>query len=118
MANQEIIFADGDFTFIKKSGIGMKNSPWEGLEVISSGKALKYVVSIQLDSLILPKFDGRPVHYTYNKVYVAHGQRDTYDTFYETAEYIEVLKAALLFAQKVTVWLNNNPKWKDWVDCL
>ena len=115
---KEVIFSEGDFTFVKTSGVGLKETPWEGLEVISSGKAEKYKVSIQLDSLLLPRFDGRPVNYTYNKVYVDHGVRDTYDTFVETKEYIEVLQKALIFAIKINNWLNQNPKWKDWVDCL
>ena len=115
---QEIIFSEGNFAFVKKSGIGAHDTPWEGLEVISSGNAEKHVVTIQLDSLLFPRFNGKPVRYTYNGVYVKHGNRGVSDTLNDTIEYIEVLQEAVRFSKKVIDWLNQNPQWKDWIDCI
>ena len=34
----------GDFTLVKEQGIGINDTPWTGLKVISSGNADKHVV--------------------------------------------------------------------------
>lgn len=99
----ETIFSEGDFTLVKESGIGMNDTPWEGLKVKSSDAAEKHVVEVRLSSVGWPQYDGTPIKYKYNpnEVEVFHGMRMTRDSFADTEEYIEVLKSALAFAKRV-----------------
>ena len=105
-----VIFEDEYFQFIRKSGVGMKNTPWSGLAVVSKGLANKHVVEIRLNtkSRGIATFDGTPVNYEYKDCYIAHGMRSVSDTLDETAEYIDVLEDALDFAARVNSWLYNN----------
>ena len=107
----EVIFSEGPFTLVKKQGVGMNNTPWEGLEVKSSDAADKHVVEIRLEPN-WPKFEGQPVKYSYNpeKTNIAHGMRMSADTLADTQEYIEVLQAALSFVKRVNDYIINN----DW----
>lgn len=106
----ETIFSEGDFTLCKESGIGMNDTPWEGLIIKSSDKAAKHVVEIRLHRIGMPPFDGTPVKNRYNieQTEVSHGMRSVSDSFAETEEYIEVLRAALAFAKRVNEWIINN----------
>lgn len=38
---KELIFSQGDFSLVKESGIGINNTPWERLRIISDGNASK-----------------------------------------------------------------------------
>ena len=93
---------DGLFELVRTSGVGVKDTPWEGLEVISKGDAKKHVVEIRLDS-DWENFNGpdHPVKRTYRDVEVAHGMRMVKDSLEDTERYIEVLKSALDFARKL-----------------
>ena len=42
----EVIFGEDDFTLCKEYGIGMSDTPWEGLIVKSSDAAEKHVVEV------------------------------------------------------------------------
>ena len=106
---REAIFTQGDFTLVKESGIGMSNTPWEGLHVISDGAANKHVVEVRLISDYQP-FDGKPIKRRYESVYVAHGMRSQSDSFADTEEYIRVLQDALEFAKRVERYIHGN----DW----
>lgn len=109
----EIVFSDGDFSLYKKSGVGMNDTPWEGLIVKSSNAAEKHVVEVRLDVKRAHNFDGQPVKYVYDpeRTTVSHGMRMTYDSFADTEEYIEVLKSALAFAKRVNQYMIDN----DWI---
>ena len=99
---REVIFSEGDFTLFKESGIGNKDTPWNGLVVKSEGLAEKHVVEVRLDS-DFQSFNGEPVKYMYYNIYIAHGMRMKSDTIEETKEYIQVLQDAIEFAKKVEV---------------
>lgn len=108
----EVIFSEGDFTLCKENGIGMSDTPWECLIVMSSDVAEKHVVEVRLDSVGNPPFDGTPVKYRYDpkRTEVAHGMRTRTDTLADTEEYIKVLEAALAFAKRVNQYIIDN----DW----
>lgn len=100
----------GDYTLVKKSGVGAGDRPWEGLEVRSSGNADKHVVEIRLDSdnFMTNIKSNEPFKYTYNDVHIAHGMRSCKDTIQETKEYIEVLTEAIEFAGIVKEYIKNS----------
>ena len=78
----EVIFSEGPFTLVKKQGVGMNNTPWEGLEVKSSDAADKHVVEIRLEPN-WPKFEGQPVKYSYNPdIELVNYYNFTYDLYY------------------------------------
>ena len=106
-SSNDVIFEDDMFTFRKESGIGMSNTPWEGLRVDSKGLAEKHVVEIRLNTKGWNDFNGEPVKYQYKDCYIAHGMRSRSDTLDETAEYIDVLEDALVFAERVNDWIWN-----------
>lgn len=110
---REVIFSEGDFTLCREEGIGMNDTPWEGLKIISDGLAEKHVVEVRLSIDRSPSFDGEPVKFKYNpeRTEIAHGMRMTRDTFADTEEYIEVLKEALAFAKRVNSFLQDS----DWI---
>lgn len=107
-SSRDIIFEDEYFDFVRTSGIGMQNTPWTGLSVISKGLAEKHVVEIRLNPLGWVDFVGDPVDRKYKDAYVAHGMRTRSDTLDETIEYIEVLEDAVEFATAVNEWLAEN----------
>lgn len=104
-----LIFSEGDFALYKKEDIGCHDTHFEGLEVKSSDNAAKYVVEVQLFS-DSPRFDGTPVKYRYDteRTAVVHGMRSRSESLAETAEYIEVLQAAIAFANRVNKWIVDN----------
>ena len=106
---KETIFTQGDFTLVKESGIGVSDTPYEELRVISEGAAEKHVVEVRLESDYQP-FNGQPVKYKYYGVEVAHGMRTKRDSLADTAEYIQVLQDALDFAKLVEKYIHEN----DW----
>lgn len=102
---------DDMFTLVSEEGIGIENTPWKGLSVISSGLAKKHVVEVRMITEGSPDFNGEPVKYKYSGAYVAHGMRNQIDTLSDTKEYIQVLQSALDFAQgmdKFIAWWNND----------
>ena len=106
-SNDPVIFEDDMCTFRKDSGVGVKDTPWEGLEVISKGLAEKHVVEIRLNTKGNPRFEGEPIKFEYRDCHISHGMRGRSDTLDETAEYIDVLEDALDFANRVNEWLWN-----------
>lgn len=104
-ASGNVLFEDPYFSLIEDGGIGINDTPWEGLRVISKGSAKKHVVEIRLKTKGSPDFNGEPVTYQYSDVEVAHGMRSTSDTLEDTEEYIEVLEDAVAFARKVKKYL-------------
>lgn len=107
---REVIFSEGDFTLVKSTGIGVEDTPWTGLEVISDGNADKHVIKIRLISC-MPRYEGKPIFYKYYRVEVSHGMRVKPDTLKETEEYIESLKEALAFARRVERYIKENDEW-------
>lgn len=107
---RETIFEDENFDFVRTHGVGVENTPWTGLAVVTKPGSLakKHVVEIRLNSIGSPDFNGEPVDYKYSDTYVAHGMRNEIDTLDDTAEYIGVLEDALDFAERVNVWLYKN----------
>ena len=110
----EVIFSEGDFTLVKESGIGVNNTPWEGLKIKSSGAAEKHVVEVRVHNSNYIPYDGTAVKYKYDSdaVEVSHGMRMATDSLADTEEYIEVLKSALAFAKRVQNYINNS-EWKN-----
>lgn len=106
--SHDVIFEDEYFEFIRTQGIGIDNTPWTGLAVLSKGLADKHVVEIRLNRKGFPDMDGNPVEYKYTNSYIAHGMRSSSDTLEETEEYIDVLEDAVDFARKIDSWLYNN----------
>lgn len=104
---REIIFTQGDFTLVKESGIGVSDTPYEELRVISEGAAEKHVVEVRLES-DYKAFNGQPVKYKYYGVEIAHGMRTSRDSLADTAEYIQVLQDALDFAKLVEKYIHDN----------
>ena len=109
----EVIFSKGDFTLMYRKGIGLHDTPWEGLEVKSAGDAEKHVVEVRLDTARYGNFEGTPVKFMYTNVYVSHGMRMKADTLEETLEYIEVLKQAVEFAREVKFYCKENGWWSE-----
>lgn len=111
---REVIFAEGDFSLVKENGIGIQDTPWEHLRVISEGNAEKHVIEVRLDPYRSPKFEGKPVKYTYgpNALEVSHGMRSKKDTLAETEEYIEALKEAVIFAKRVQKFIDESDEWR------
>ena len=108
----EIIFQDENFIFKRTRGVGMNNTPWTGLAVVSIGAAEKHVVEVRLKSMSRDTFDGKPVEFKYydDGAYVVHGTRMDWDSLDDTIEYIHVLEDAVDFARKVNQWLQENPE--------
>jgi len=107
-ATDDVIFSSEYFDFIREEGIGINNTPWSGLAVVSKGLAKKHVVEIRLNTIGFPSFDGEPVVYKYRDCEIAHGMRSVKETLEDTEEYIDVLEAALDFARDVNDWLKVN----------
>ena len=109
---REVIFTEGDFTLVKESGIGMNETPWEGLCVLSDGDAKDFVVEVRLTITGLKPYNGEPVKNTYTgEVTVAHGMSMRHETLADTERYVEVLKNAVVFARRVEKWLIDNDEW-------
>lgn len=106
----DLIFSEGDFALYKREGVGQNDTHYEGLEVKSSDNAVKYVVEVRLYSIGYPSFDGTPVKYRYDteRTEVSHGMSMKAESLAETAEYIEVLQAAIAFANRVNKWIVDN----------
>lgn len=103
----DVIFGSEYFDLVKRSGVGRNDTLWEGLDVISKGLAEKHVVSIRLNQKGFPEYDGEPIKLQYTDCYISHGMRSVMDTLEETEEYIQVLKAAVIFAKSVNYYLEN-----------
>lgn len=108
--SNEVIFEDEFFAFIKISGVGRNNTFWRGLTVKSKGLAEKHVIEVRLSAIsdFSKPFDGTPVIYDYNDVYVSQGMRSVTNTLDETEEVIEVLQDAVDFSYKVIDWMRDN----------
>ena len=108
----EVIFSEGDFTLCREEGVGMNDTPWEGLIVKSSDLAAKHVVEVRLSQIGFPNYDGEPIkkRYDIERTEVSHGMRMCADSFADTEEYIEVLRSALAFAKRVNEYITEN----DW----
>ena len=102
---------DGMFTLISEEGVGREDTSWKGLAIIGNDLAEKHVVEIRMITKGSPEFNGEPVKYKYDGVYVAHGMRSVMDTLKDTEEYIQVLQSALDFAKgmdKYISWWNED----------
>lgn len=108
---REVIFSEGDFTLVKSTGIGVEDTPWTMLEVISDNNAAKHVIEIRLIPHGMPRYEGKPIFYKYEGAQVSHGMRMKSDTLKETEEYIESLKEALAFARRVERYIKENAEW-------
>lgn len=113
MANREVIFSKFDYTLVYETDIGREDTPLERLKVISSGAANKHVIEIRLDPKTHKPFNGEPVKYIYNDIYISHGMRMAKDTLKETDEYILALQEAVEFAILVRDWCKENGWWSE-----
>ena len=103
--------ANGNFILVKDGGVGVSNTPWDGLKVISEGVAEKHVVEIRLKVAGAPAFNGEPVEYVYRGAEIAHGMRMSSDTLDDTIEYIGVLEEAVDFVPKIIAYMKINGYW-------
>ena len=102
-----------NFILRRIEGVGMNDTPYDELDVKPIGLAEKHVVDIELDCKRVYKYEGEPVKYAYNRVYVKHGMRMKSDTLAETQEYIDVLKEAIEVAFEVQKYCVLNGWWED-----
>lgn len=109
-STNNVIFEDEYFELRKDSGVGMNDTKWEGLKVVSKGAAVDYVVQIRLASKNAD-FDGTPVKYEYfdSPATVVHGMSLRNETLEDTEEYISILEDAVDFAYRVNDWIRQNP---------
>ena len=120
--NSSPLLSIGDFTLVRRAGIGRDNVPYDELKVISSGDAEKHVIEVRLDERWNnwdPQYDDEdniiPIRITYDPsgTEVSHGMRMRRDTLDETREYIRALQDAVKFADSVNAWLADHPEWTD-----
>ena len=105
---------NGNFVLITREGVGMNDTPWKELKILSEDLASKHIIEIRLDSNSgIPNYVGKPVQLTYSDVSIAHGMRMERDTLADTKEYIEVLEEALDFAARVKDFINTSEEWKE-----
>ena len=111
---REVIFTEGDFTLVKESGIGMRDTPWESLRIISDDNAEKHAIEIRLDSYRSPNFEGKPVKYTYGPDAVRFSlgviKRKYSLAGYE--EYFKALEAAVAFVRDVQKYIDDSDEWR------
>ena len=111
----DILITSPMFDLVVDRGVGMNNTPWTGLKVISKGAAEKHVIEVRLESRWVPAddFDGAPIQFVYNPsgTEVAHGSRMRKDTLDDTREYIQALQEALDFAENVNSYIVQHPEW-------
>lgn len=112
MARTELKRFD-NFILYYVTGVGIKDTPYEELEVKSIGLAEKHVIEVRLNCTNVLTFNGEPVVRTYNKVYVSHGMRMKADTLAETQEYIKILQEAIDVAFEVQKYCVLNGWWED-----
>ena len=103
-----VIFEDEFFELVKTRGVGMKDTPWTGLEVKSKGLAKKHVIEIRLNHKGMGNWDGTPYDEDYDDVYISQGMRMQSNSLHETQEVIDVLEDAIDFSYKVLDWLRDN----------
>lgn len=105
-----VIFEDENFIFRKESGVGMQDTPWNGLRVDSKGLAEKHVVEVRLTP-VNSDFNGEPITFRYRDVYVGNGMRSVVSTLDETLELSDVLADAVDFAYRVIDWIRDNDEY-------
>lgn len=103
-----VIFEDEYFEFVRTEGIGINDTPWKALEVISKPLAYKHVIEIRLVPINDMEYNGTPIVQTYNGAYIARGMRSCKDTLDDTKEYIKVLQDAVEFTETINKWLLTN----------
>lgn len=104
------IFTTKNFTFQEKSDVGINNTPFTALEVISKHLASKYGIFINFRAFN-DEFVGNPVQIVYDGVYVSHDPRGCIDTLEETSEMLFVMHEALVFAEIVWNYIKGS-KWE------
>ena len=102
----------GNFILRRIQGTGSNNTPYDELDIKSIGLAEKHVVEVRLDYRGTYPFNGEPVKYMYDKVYVSHGMRMKSETLAETKEYRDVLNEAIDVAFEVQKYCILNGWWK------
>lgn len=107
---RETIFSNSNFIFLKYSGVGINDTPFESLRVASIGDADKYVVEVRLNSAMLV-FTGEPVQYKYKDATVSYGLSSRQYTLEDTKNLISLLQDAVEFAERINDWLSENPEW-------
>ena len=88
------------FVLIRRSGIGINNTPWSGYQVVRTGDADRFVVDIDLVAAS-QDFIGQPIQIHYYDVRVRHGMSYRTEDLNDTERYIEILKEAVDFAKKI-----------------
>lgn len=109
---RETIKEFDNFVLQYVTGVGVNDTPYEEIDILSRGLAEKHVVSIRTSSGVY-KFEGEPVKRLVTGVDVSHGMRMHADTLAETQEYIRVLQEALDVAFEVQKWCILNGWWKE-----
>lgn len=101
-AGMEVVLSSPLFDLVKRSGIGMNNTPWTGYEVVSKGAAERWVVQIRLDAK-WAQWIGQPIEMEYLYAYVSYGIPG--EVRRDISEFITVLQAAQDFCDKVEQFL-------------
>lgn len=91
---------NGNFTLCKREGVGINDTPYTQLEVLSNGDAEKYVVEIRLNS-DMPSYDGKPVKFSHSDCHISYGLRNIILSDSDIKEFINVLNEALEFETKI-----------------
>ena len=106
--NGLISSSNGFFTLYKDKGVGMNNTPWEGLEVRSSGLAYKYAVEIVLDQAF-EKFEGKKIKFKYDSAHINYGLTGENDgSIKRIKEFISVLQEAIEFIGTLDEYIQQN----------
>ena len=93
------------------NGIGINDTEYQALKVMSVDKAEDCVVEIRLNFQWLD-FNGGFEKYKYYDAVVAYGFGSKSLSLKETEEFIEVLQDGIAFARSINRWLDENPEYK------
>lgn len=94
----EVIFKEGDFTLIKRYGVGIKNTPYSTYSVLVSGQAEECVIDFYLESRF-QNFNGELVEDTPKKITLKWGFSSH---MVSSSLMIKKLTEAYKFADKVS----------------
>lgn len=106
---KQILLQDQNYQFGIAEGIGIENTPWKQFDVfiIPNSNADKYVVNIKFKT-DMPDFNGQPVEYQIFEIEVDYFGYNTNKDGQTVTEYIETLKAAEEFVEKIQKWFREN----------
>ena len=92
--------ADGNFSLVQESGVGMQDTPWTGYKVKRSKLADSYGVDVRINNR-WTDFNGTFVEYEPRGCEVSYGMRMTHNTVSDIRQFIALLEEAIGFKQKI-----------------